>query len=406
MEKGCEALLKTWIRQQLPLLLVWTNSYERLTWAPILVLIAHELNAPYALAFAASAYSAANLVGNLVLGAASDRLGPLRVAGASLLFLALTTLLHLEAWSAAALILVRAAHGFFAAAVTPSSFSAASQGTEPAERGRRMARLGLVIALASVVASPVAGRLVGILEVRGTLQMQTAFLLLVGAIGLWAGKGKNEGPAASHSPDVQALDGARWGRREIDPWITLFVCSIGFAAMFGQNTLFYAFPLKATEAGFGPAVVGGMFGLFAIGSVVAFSPPFSRIADRYGRVRPIVAGSLLSAAGMFLLGAGVARESVVLMAVSQLGYGFGFGLVFPAVSAATADGSESERRGMAFGLLTAAFSIGAIVGPLAGQFLDPYLSPFSLAALVMVASLASVRLTRRVAVPALTGPAG
>ena len=86
---------------------------------------------------------------------------------------------------------------------------------------------------------------------------------------------------------------------------------------------------------------------------------------------------------------------MALMAVSQLGYGFGFGLVFPAVSAATADGSESERRGMAFGLLTAAFSVGAIVGPLAGQFLDPHLSPFSLAALVMVASLAAVRLTRR-----------
>ena len=69
--------MKTWIRRQLPLLLVWTNSYERLTWTPILVLIAHELDAPHALAFAASAYSAANLVGNIVLGAASDRLGAL-----------------------------------------------------------------------------------------------------------------------------------------------------------------------------------------------------------------------------------------------------------------------------------------------------------------------------------------
>lgn len=398
--------MKTWIRRQLPLLLVWTNSYERLTWTPILVLIAHELDAPHALAFAASAYSAANLVGNIVLGAASDRLGALRVAGGSLVFLALTTLLHLEAWSAVALILVRAAHGFFAAAVTPSSLSAASQGTEPAERGRMMARLGLVIALASVVASPVAGRLVGMLEIRGTLQMQTAFLLLVGAVGLWAGKGEEAGRAVSPPPDVQALDGARWGRREIDPRITLFACSIGFAVMFGQNTLFYAFPLKATEVGLGPATIGGMFGLFAIGSMVAFSPPFSRIADRYGRVRPIVAGSFISAAGMFLLGVGVARESMALMAVSQLGYGFGFGLVFPAVSAATADGAASGRRGAAFGLLTAVFSVGAIVSPLLGQALDPYLSPFTLAAIVTLASLAAVRLTRSVSLPAFSGRTG
>ena len=40
--------------------------------------------------------------------------------------------------------------------------------------------------------------------------------------------------------------------------------------MFGQNALFYAFPLKATEVGLGPATIGGMFGLFAIGSMVGF----------------------------------------------------------------------------------------------------------------------------------------
>jgi len=395
--------LKSWMNRQLPLLLVWTNSYERLTWTPILVLLANALEAPEALAYAASAYSAANLVGNILLGAASDRLGPFRVAGASLLLLGATTLLHLEAWSALSLVLVRALHGFFASAVTPTSLSAAVEGSEAGRRGRIMARLGMVIALASVVASPVAGRMVDALEVVATLRVQALFLVGVGALGLWAGSASK--PVLQAAGGELAAEDDEGRRTALDPRVTAFACAVGFAVMFGQNVLFYALPLKATAAGFGPAAVGGLFGLFALGSVVAFSPPFSKFADRYGRLRPIAAGSLVSAAGMFLLGVGVQRVWLPLMAASLAVYGFGFGLVFPAVSAAAADGSSAGRRGTAFGLLTAAFSVGAIVGPLLGQAFDPHVSPFTLAALVMLSSLPAARLARAAAAPVFSGRA-
>lgn len=395
--------LKSWMNRQLPLLLVWTNSYERLTWTPILVLLANALEAPEALAYAASAYSAANLVGNILLGAASDRLGPFRVAGASLLLLGATTLLHLEAWSALSLVLVRALHGFFASAVTPTSLSAAVEGSEAGRRGRIMARLGMVIALASVVASPVAGRMVDALEVVAALRVQALFLVGVGALGLWAGSASK--PVLQAAGGELAAEDDEGRRTALDPRVTAFACAVGFAVMFGQNVLFYALPLKATAAGLGPAAVGGLFGLFALGSVVAFSPPFSKFADRYGRLRPIAAGSLVSAAGMFLLGVGVQRVWLPLMAASLAVYGFGFGLVFPAVSAAAADGSSAGRRGTAFGLLTAAFSVGAIVGPLLGQAFDPHVSPFTLAALVMLSSLPAARLARAAAAPVFSGRA-
>lgn len=391
------------MRRQLPVLFIWTNSYERLTWTPILVLIAHQLDAPESLAFAASAYSAANLVGNLVLGAASDRLGAYRVAGVSLLLLALTTLLHVQPWSALAFVLIRAMHGFFASAVTPTSLSAATEGADPNSRGRIMARLGLVIALASVVASPFAGRLVDALQLTKTLQLQAAFLLLIGAVGLWAGGVRL---ADKDRPAGENLVEAQEERTEFDPRITAFACAVGFAVMFGQNVLFYAFPLKAAAAGLGPAAIGGMYGVFSLGSVIAFSPPFSKASDRFGRVKPIVVGSAISSAGMLLLALGTGLAAVGLMAASLFIYGFGFGLVFPAVSAATADGAASGRRGAAFGLLTAVFSVGAIVSPLLGQALDPYLSPFTLAAIVTLASLAAVRLTRSVSLPAFSGRTG
>lgn len=391
------------MRQRLPLLLIWTNSYDRLAWAPVLVLLAEAIEAPHALAYAASAYSAANLIGNVLLGAASDRWGPYRVAGISLLFLAATTLLHLELQTALALVAVRALHGFFASSVTPTSFSAATAESEAGRRGSIMARMGLVIALASVVASPLAGRMVDALSVAATLRIQAAFLLLVGALGLWAGGSvRLQADPANERRSLLGRDGAA---AELDPRVTAFACAVGFTVMFGQNVLFYAFPLRASAAGLGPAVMGGMFGVFAIGSAIAFMPPFSRTSDRFGRVRPIVIGSAISAVGMFLLGVGVALGSIPLMAASLFAYGFGFGLVFPAVSAAAADGSDASRRGMAFGLLTASFSVGAIVGPLLGQALDPYLSPFTLASLVMLAGCLAPRLAGVAAAPASSRPA-
>ena len=125
--------------------MIWTNSYERLTWTPILVLIALKIDSPAALAYSASAYSAANLVGNILFGTMSDRFGRYKIAGIALLGLMVTTLLHLQAWSALALVAVRFADGFFAAAVTPSSLAAASETAPAAGTGQVMARMGLMI---------------------------------------------------------------------------------------------------------------------------------------------------------------------------------------------------------------------------------------------------------------------
>lgn len=383
--------------------MIWTNSYERLTWTALLVLLALEIDSPESLAYAASAYSAANLAGNILLGSMSDRLGRFRVAGLSLLALAVTTLLHLRATSALLLVSLRFLHGFFAAAITPSSLAAASDSTSPGRRGESMAQVGLMIAIASIAAPPLTGRLADTVGLSNTVSLQTAFLILVGVVALFARpaltastKLDDAAASAGSTPPAQAPapangDPANGG---IDRRITLFACLVGFSVMFGQNILFYALPLKAVEAGLKASVIGGLFGLFALGAAVAFMPPLSRLADRFGRLRPIVLGSATSAAGMMLLSRGVTLEALPWMAAGLVIYGLGFGLTFPAVTAAAADGAESRRRGFAFGLLTASFSLGAIVGPLVAQGMEHFLSPFVAGALVMIAGLSAVALTR------------
>ena len=90
---------------------------------------------------------------------------------------------------------------------------------------------------------PEAERLVDALQLSKTIQLQSAILLLVGVVGLWAGGGRLAAGAkltSSETPSAQQQD-----KSEFDPRITAFACAVGFAVMFGQNVLFYAFPLAA-----------------------------------------------------------------------------------------------------------------------------------------------------------------
>src|SRR5690606_30964692 len=164
--------------------------------------------------------------------------------------------------------------------------------------------------------------------------------------------------AADATPSQSAAEAETAEGGGIDPRIALFACLVGFTVMFGQNILFYALPLKAVDAGLRASAIGSLFGIFAVGAAVAFMPPLSRLADRYGRLRPIILGSAVAAVGMALLSRGVTLASMAWMSVGLFIYGLGFGLSFPAVTAAAADGAKSRRRGFAFGLLTASFSVG------------------------------------------------
>src|SRR5690606_16820849 len=82
-----------------------------------------------------------------------------------------------------------------------------------------------------------------------------------------------------------------------------------------------------------------------------------------------------------------ASGSVASLALSLAGYGLGFGLLFPTVSALAADSAGEGRRGFAFGLLTAAFSAGSITGPLVAQALSATLAPFTVGGLLLALAL-------------------
>lgn len=380
----------------LSFLLVWSSFYEQLAWAPVLVLLAAGLGDPAATALAASAYSLANLVGNLVFGLLADRVARHRVAGAGLVGMAGTAVLHLLASSPLQLVGVRFLHGLAAAAVAPAALAGVTDGAPGHKRGEVMARVGLVIAFASMMAPPVTGRLARGWGVAPAVMLLGACLVGVGVVALAFGGKRGATAGEPVAADAGASRDGAW----LNPALALVGSVVAFAIMFGQNVLFYALPLRGNDLGMGSAQVGGLLSAFAVGALVAFVPPLGRSADRWGRIPPLLTGLGLTALGLFWLAAAAGAQQ---MAAALAVYGLGFGLAFPAVTALSGDAAGQGRRGFAFGLLTAAFSAGAIVGPLVTRALDGLVSPFVVAGLMAMAgggvALGALRQPRAAAPP-------
>lgn len=368
-------------RRILSYVLVFASFYDQLAWTPVLVLIPAVADAPASLAWSASAYSVANLVGNLLFGLLADRLDRYSVAGAGLVAMAGTGLAHLAISSPVMLVGVRFLHGLAIAAVAPAALASLTDGLPRRQRGEIMARVGLVIAVASMLATSATGRIVSRVGMGAGIGGLAALVGLVGAFTLLLRSRVEPAPARRRAEQGEVAPSA------INPAMLGAAALVAFALMFLQNVLFYAYPLQGRALGMSPAAIGGTLAVFGLGSALAFLPPLSRAADRWGRHRPLFVGMLLAGAG--LLGLARATETPVL-AICLFVYGLGFGLVFPAVTALNADAAGQGRRGFAFGLLTAAFSLGSISSPPITQGLSAQFSPFAVAGcLALFTSLAT-----------------
>lgn len=358
-------------RRTLAHVLVWTSFYDQLAWSPILAWLAVSFGAPEAVFWAATAYSAANLLGNVVFGMLADKVDRMAVAGAGLLAMVATGLAHLLPDSTAGLVGVRALHGLAIAGVAPAAMASVTDGLPRNQRGVAMARMGLVIAVASMLASAASGRLLTSLGAAASVYM---LALLVGTVGVFTfviRRWLEPPPVREASP---ARDEPAAGRVNMPGMLAAAL--VAYALMFLQNVLFAAYPLKGHELGLSSATVGMTLSAFGLGAVIAFVPPLSRASDRWGRHQPIFVGMALAGAGHLGLAHGTAP---LAFAAWLFIYGLGFGLVFPAVSALNADAAGAARRGVAFGLLSAAFSLGSISGPPVTQALSGVASPFTVA---------------------------
>ncbi len=367
---------------------------------------------PAGIGLAVGAYSAANLPANVIGGILVDRRGRRPVLLGGLAAAAVAVAAYTLAGSVTTFVGARLLHGAAGGILIPAVFAAAGDRAVSGEVGRTFGRLGATIGAAAVVAPPVAG------VVRATWGADAVFLGVSALLGLGVviaavavhdrvpdrAGGPSRGPARPGTPppgraatggDARGGTGQPTGgmrallsdprmRRALAATVVL-TCAVGVLAAF--------LPGAAESLGAAPASVGGLFGVYAVVAALLMLSPVAGRVDRRGADGPVAAGLLLLAASLLLLAtAGRLWLAWTAMAV----FGLGFGLLFPAVSAATSLASAPADRGRAFGLFNVAYSVGLALGPpVVGLLVDirPSSDPF--AAVAAIAAAGGIAFTAR-----------
>ncbi len=366
----------------------------------------YPVAAPYAVALGASsmlvglvvaAYSIANLLGNIGAGFILDRWG----RTVPLLFGFILTAAAVAAYtlvnSPVQLLGLRLLHGLTVAALAPGAFALAGDLARPEDRVRVMGANGAVIALAAIVAPAFAG----VLQERGGFRTvflcDAAFLLIVASV-LWLFRARLRPFAFGRSTAVKDL--TRWStvvRQQFAPYSTLFSFTIALGVLVTHV------PERLQALGISPAVRGAAFSLYGlVAAIVMISPITGRLARQQWSISA-AAGAWLVALGLFLAGGLGVASSAALARTTLLGaavFGFGFGLLFPAVTAEVARRVPREVRGRAFGFFYALYSFGVILGALAAGWLAEFGGltsgwPFFVGGLVVAAGSLVPLLDRR-----------
>ncbi len=125
-------------------------------------------------------------------------------------------------------------------------------------------------------------------------------------------------------------------------------------------------PLDLTERlGLGPAAVGLVFSAALVTSL-AGAPLAGRWSDRHGRRAPIIAGGLILAASLPMLGFGPAWWVAGWMLVVGAGFAIVASPSGPLLTMAVDDAGMKGAYGLSAGVLTVVFASGYAAGPLAG----------------------------------------
>ncbi len=322
---------------------------------PLTPVYAREL-APtlWLVGLAVSAYSIANLAGNLFAGLLIDRWprAPLIAGGLALGGLALVAA-GAGPRDVGWLIGCLAFNGLAMAVVTPAAFTLMLGRTDADPRARDLARSGAAIGLAALFGPPIGG---GLGDLLGTpLAFQVAGgTLIAAAIGAWPFLERDR-PIAGKGPGLAELRAMA-----VAPGLRLAYVG-AFALMAVNGALVFLLPPAVRAMGLPGAVTGALFGAFALVAIGVFLSPVAGLVARHGARPAIAAGAAAIAAAC---GALAVVGALPAMGLAMAVYGFGFGLVYLGSAMALAANAPVALRGSATGIFYAVFSLGAALGPL------------------------------------------
>jgi len=329
-----------------------------------------------------AAYAAGALVGGLPGGAAAARLGARRAVLVGLALMGLASLGFAFAdgfWTlAGARFLQGVGSGFTWAGAFAWLLAATPSGRRGEVIGTAMgaAVFGALLGPAVGGAAALIGR-----DVVFTLLAALAVVLAVWTMRI-----------ESVPPEVPSLAAMRRALRD-----NLFIGGLVLMALpsFLFGVLSTLAPLHLASAGWGAAAIAAVW-LVAAGVETVISPVAGRVLDRRGVLIPIQLA--LSAAVPVSVGLALGLRPLVYVPLIVLAGG-AYGALFTPAFALIAEGAEQSRlaQGMAFGLMNAAWAVGALVGPAAGGAVAEAsgdVVPYLVSATLCATALAAVRRAR------------
>lgn len=144
----------------------------------------------------------------------------------------------------------------------------------------------------------------------------------------------------------------------------LILLFTAFVDMVGFIIIWPLLPYYATDFGANAAMVGLLVSAFSVAQLLS-AAAWGRFSDIRGR-RPAILLGLLISAGAYVVFA--FSRALPLLFVSRLIQGIGGGTI-GVVQAYTADTSDPDQRAKSLGWLSAATSLGAMIGPAIGSLL-------------------------------------
>jgi MFS family permease len=364
--------------------LVWVDTMLFAALTPLLPHFAHELHlSKTGAGVLVGAYAAGALVGGLPGGVAAARLGARRAVLVGLTLMGLSSLgfafAHGFAALAAARFLQGGGSGFTWAGAFAWLLAAA-----PRERRGELIGSAMGAAVFGALFGPAVGAAAALL---GRAPVFTALAGLAVVLGVWTLRLES---IPGERPSTAAV------RRALrDP---LFVGGLALMALpallFG--VLSTLAPLQLSQDGWGAAAIGAVW-LVGAGFEAGLSPLVGRFIDRRGIRLPVEAALAASIALSIALAAGPRPLGYVPLIVLAAA---AYGVIFTPAFALIAEGAERSAlpQGMAFGLMNAAWALGALLGPAAGGAVAAATGdvvPFLVAAGLCAATLAAVRHSRR-----------
>ncbi len=364
--------------------LVWVDTMLFAALTPLLPHFAHQLHLSKTGAGAlVGAYAAGALVGGLPGGIAAARLGARRAVLVGLTLMGLSSLGFAYAhgfWAlAAARFLQGGGSGFTWAGAFAWLLAAA-----PRERRGELIGSAMGAAVFGALFGPAVGAAAAVL---GRAPVFTALAGLAVVLVVWTLR--LDSIPAEH-PSASAVGRALRDRRFVGGLALMTLPALLFGVL---STLA---PLRLAHDGWGAAAIGAVW-LVGAAFESVLSPLVGRLLDRRGALLPVQVALVTGAVVSMALAIGPRPLGYVPLIVLAAA---AYGVLFTPAFALIAGGAERSGlpQGMAFGLMNAAWALGALLGPAAGGAVAAATGdtvPFVVAAGLCASTLAAVRRSRR-----------